>query len=237
LVDAVVEVLKAVLLALVAFSLLSTLLSHVFTWYYFASYDRRFPTKGQVPPVSVIKPTKGVDQSALENFRSFCEQDYPNDYEVLFCVEGDSDPSVPVIRRIMQEYPHVDVRVVFSDPEDTGSVGKMKNMIAGYAASSYDVIVFSDSDAFFEERDLIPDGQFHEIRFEDLERDPVAEMRGLYERLGIPGFEAFRPALENYVRSNSNYRKNEYQKLPSSLRREISQAWRRSFDEWNYPCD
>jgi ceramide glucosyltransferase len=47
----------------------------------------------------------------------------------------------------MQEYPEVDVRVVFSDPEDTGSVGKLKNMIAGYGASSYDVIVFSDSDA------------------------------------------------------------------------------------------
>ena len=92
-------------------------------------------------------------------------------------------------------------------------------------------------DAFFEERDLIPDGQFHEIRFEDLERDPVAQMRGLYEGLGIPGFQAFRPSLENYVSANSGYRKNEYQELPASLRAEISQAWRRSFDEWNYPCD
>ena len=136
------------LLALVALSLLSTVLSHVFTWYYFASYDRRFPTKGNAPPVSIIKPTKGVDQSALDNFRSFCEQDYPNDYEILFCVEGSSDPSVPVIRRIMQEYPDIDVRLLFSDPEDTRSVGKLKNMIAGYAASSYDVIVFSDSDAY-----------------------------------------------------------------------------------------
>jgi omega-hydroxy-beta-dihydromenaquinone-9 sulfotransferase len=92
-------------------------------------------------------------------------------------------------------------------------------------------------DAFFEERDLIPDGQFHEIRFEDLESDPVAELRGLYENLGIPGFETFRPSLENYVSTNSSYRKNAYQELPASLRREISQAWRRSFDEWNYPCD
>jgi omega-hydroxy-beta-dihydromenaquinone-9 sulfotransferase len=92
-------------------------------------------------------------------------------------------------------------------------------------------------EAFFEEKDLIPDGQFHEIRFEDLERDPVAQMRGLYERLGILGFEMFRPSLENYVRSNSSYRKNAYEELPASLRTEISQAWRRSFDEWNYPCD
>lgn len=92
-------------------------------------------------------------------------------------------------------------------------------------------------DAFFEERDLIPDGQFHEIRFEDLERDPVAELRGLYESLGIPGFETFRPSLENYVGANSGYRKNAYEELPASLRREISQAWRRSFDEWDYPSD
>jgi len=148
LIDAVVEVLQAVLLALVALSLLSTLLSHVFTWYYFASYDRRFPTKGHAPPVSIIKPTRGVDQSALENYRTFCRQDYPNDYEVLFCVEDDSDPSVPVIRRVMQEHPDIEVRLLFSDPQETSSVGKLKNMIAGYAASSYDVIVFSDSDAF-----------------------------------------------------------------------------------------
>jgi hypothetical protein len=92
-------------------------------------------------------------------------------------------------------------------------------------------------DAFFEERDLIPDGRFHEIRFEDLERDPVAEIRRLYESLNIPGFETFRPALEDYVRSNSSYRKNDYQELPASLRREILRSWRRSLDEWNYPCD
>jgi hypothetical protein len=92
-------------------------------------------------------------------------------------------------------------------------------------------------DAFFDERPLIPEGRFHEIRFEDLERDPVAQMRGIYEHLGIPGFEEFRPSLETYVRSRSSYRKNEYQTLPTSLRREISQSWRRSFDEWNYACD
>jgi omega-hydroxy-beta-dihydromenaquinone-9 sulfotransferase len=109
------------------------------------------------------------------------------------------------------------------------SPGEIDNWIIG----RYNVLY----DAFFEERDLIPDGQFHEIRFEDLERDPVTEIRRLYESLGIPGFEAFRPSLEDYVSANSGYRKNAHEELPASLRREISQAWRRGFDEWNYPCD
>ena len=146
-VGVVIEVLQLMLLALVALSLLSTLLSHAFAWYYFASYDRRFPRGEYAPPVSIIKPVKGVDQSALANFRGFCEQDYPSDYEVVFCVEGRDDPSVPVIERIIEEYPDRDVRLTFSDPEDARSVGKLKNMIAGYAHSSYEVIVFSDSDA------------------------------------------------------------------------------------------
>jgi omega-hydroxy-beta-dihydromenaquinone-9 sulfotransferase len=92
-------------------------------------------------------------------------------------------------------------------------------------------------DAFFEERDLIPDGQFHEIRFEDLERDPVAQLRELYERLGIPGFEEFEPSLKQYVGSVSGYRKNEFPELPTGLREKIAQAWERSFEEWGYPRD
>lgn len=143
----ILSALQIILLVLIGLSIVSTVLAHVLTWYYFASYDRSYPLKGYEPPVSIIKPTKGVDQSALDNFRSFCEQGYSSPYEIIFCVEERSDPAVPVIRRIIEEYPDRDVRLVFSDPEDTRSVGKLKNMIAGFAASSYDVIIFSDSDA------------------------------------------------------------------------------------------
>src|SRR3954447_5688799 len=138
--------LQIVLLVLIVLSIVGTVLAHVLTWYYFATYDRAYPSKGYEPPVSVIKPVKGVDQSALDNFRSFCEQDYSGDYELIFCVEGRSDPIVPAIRRIIEEYPDKDVRLVFTDPEDMRSDGKWKNMIGGFAASAYNVIVFSDSD-------------------------------------------------------------------------------------------
>ncbi len=86
-------------------------------------------------------------------------------------------------------------------------------------------------DAFFEERDLIPSGRFHEVCFEELEQDPVGEVRKVYEHLGIPGFEEFEPVLKRYVGSISGYRKNEYPDLPSSLHAEISRVWKRSFDE------
>lgn len=142
-----VVVLQGILLVLLGGYFSWIVLGHVVTWYYLARHDRRFPLTGYEPPVSIIKPTKGVDQAALDNFRSFCVQEYGNEYELLFCVEEFSDPCVPLIKRIIQEYPNRNVRLIFSDPYDTSAFGKLKNMIAGFGASSYEVMIFSDSDA------------------------------------------------------------------------------------------
>jgi hypothetical protein len=89
-------------------------------------------------------------------------------------------------------------------------------------------------DAFFAERGLIPEGRVHEIRFEDLERDPVGQVCATYERLGLPGFEAFRPRLQQYVDSLAGYRRNQFAELPPDLRQRVASAWQRSFDAWGY---
>jgi len=89
-------------------------------------------------------------------------------------------------------------------------------------------------DAFFEDKVMIPSGQFHEVCFEDLERDPLNELRMLYEKLTLPGFHALEPKLKVYVDSLSGYRKNEFPELSHALRRKVAEAWRRTFDEWGY---
>lgn len=90
-------------------------------------------------------------------------------------------------------------------------------------------------DAFFAQRALIPEGRFHEIRFEHLEKDPVGEMQKLYARLNLPGFTAFRPKLQRYVDSLTGYRKNEFPELEPAWRTKIARAWQRGFEEWSYP--
>jgi len=89
-------------------------------------------------------------------------------------------------------------------------------------------------DVFFEERSLIPAGQFHEIGFEALEQDRVGQIRQLYEAFNLPGFEAMQPSLQRYVESLAGYQKNEYTELPAALRSRIARAWRQSFEEWGY---
>jgi ceramide glucosyltransferase len=140
------DILQTILIILVVVYIIYIIFSHIVTWYYFSRYDRLYQSKMYTPPVSIIKPVKGLDELALHNFRSFCKQDYPNDYEVLFCVEDQDDPSIPIIKGIIKEYHDRKIRLVFSDPQDTRSFGKIKKMITGLAESRYEVIVFSNAD-------------------------------------------------------------------------------------------
>jgi omega-hydroxy-beta-dihydromenaquinone-9 sulfotransferase len=89
-------------------------------------------------------------------------------------------------------------------------------------------------DAFFEERDLIPKGRFHEVCFESLEADPIGQMRGVYEALALPDFHVVEPVLQRYVESLGGYRKNQFPELSVELKTRIAREWRRCFDAWGY---
>ncbi len=89
-------------------------------------------------------------------------------------------------------------------------------------------------DLFFEERGLIPPGRFHEIGYEDLEADPIGQMRRLYEALRLPDFSDVETALQKYLGTLSGYKKNTFTEMPADLRKRIAREWRRCFDEWGY---
>ena len=90
-------------------------------------------------------------------------------------------------------------------------------------------------DAYFADRETIPPGQLIEIAFEDLERDPVGQLRAIYEGLSLGDFEGLRPALEAYLASIAGYRKNRHRPLDDATRRRVAEAWSRSFEVWGYP--
>ena len=102
------------------------------------------PTEAFLPPVTILKPVKGMDTGLLENFRSFCRQDYP-EYEVVFGVADPEDPAVPVIHRVIAEHPGTTARLVLC-LERLGPNGKVSNLDQMAGLARHDILIVSDSD-------------------------------------------------------------------------------------------
>jgi hypothetical protein len=86
---------------------------------------------------------------------------------------------------------------------------------------------------YLADRELIPDGNLVEVRFEDLEADPLGETYRLYEALGLPGFVDAEPAFQAYLASVADYRKNDYH-LTADVIDRVNRHWSFAFEAWGY---
>src|ERR1700722_3310969 len=96
------------------------------------------------PPISNLKPIRGIDPDAYENFASFCRQDYP-EYELIFCGGDREDPLLPLIDRLKREFPERPIRVLFGSGRDATNdkVAKLARMVQ---EAAHEHVVISDSD-------------------------------------------------------------------------------------------
>lgn len=95
-------------------------------------------------PVSVLKPVRGLDREAADNFASFCRLAYP-EYEILFGVSDPEDPAVPIIHKIIREFPERRIRL-FTGLGRIGHNDKASILAHLARNSKHDLFVISDSD-------------------------------------------------------------------------------------------
>ncbi len=90
---------------------------------------------------------------------------------------------------------------------------------------------------FLTKKSLIPPGNLVEVKFEDLEANPLSELRRIYTGLNLPGFEDVEPAFSSYISSQAEYVKNQYELSPEDIKA-VQQHWQFVFELWDYevPC-
>jgi ceramide glucosyltransferase len=102
------------------------------------------------PSITVIRPIRGLDVGAEENLRAALDTGYPGEIETLFVLDDDQEPTLPLIRRAIQEIKEggwsLDARVLFSGRPPPGRTGKLNAMIVGLEQARGELVAFADSD-------------------------------------------------------------------------------------------
>lgn len=97
-----------------------------------------------LPPVTILKPLKGVDPEIYEGFRSHCLQDYP-EYEIIFGVSDPADPAIASVEQLKREFPERAIRLVVC-PNILGANVKVSNLEQMVQLARYQHLIVNDSD-------------------------------------------------------------------------------------------
>jgi ceramide glucosyltransferase len=144
-VPSVFAVLRYAILALAIGPLIYYVIGIYSAWRFFHVAHLAAPPSGDFhPPVSILKPVRGVDPNAYEYFMSFCRQDYP-EFEVLFAVADSADPAVPIVRKLIADFPARPIRLIVVS-ESLGPNGKVSNLCRLVREARHDLLVITDSD-------------------------------------------------------------------------------------------
>ncbi|KAM7193111.1 glycosyltransferase [Rhypophila sp. PSN 637] len=87
--------------------------------------------RDQVPHITIIRPTKGVEPGLYECLASTFRQEYPkNKLTIRFCVSSASDPAYETLKQLVRDFPQFNAAVLVEeeDPLLHGSDGNVNNL-------------------------------------------------------------------------------------------------------------
>lgn len=98
-----------------------------------------------LPPMTLIKPVRGLDDGMRENFEAIVESDPGGVIQVLIALESSDDEAAPVVRAFKAQHPERDIQILYTGPAK-GRMGKIHNMIEALPHAKHPRVIFSDAD-------------------------------------------------------------------------------------------
>lgn len=106
---------------------------------------RTLPVPPAPPPVSIVRPLRGLESFSEETLGSSFRLDYPS-YEILFCVQCANDPVIGLVERLIAAHPPIPARLLIGD-DYVSANPKLNNCVKGWDAARHDWVVLADSNA------------------------------------------------------------------------------------------
>lgn len=88
--------------------------------------------------------------------------------------------------------------------------------------------------AYFEQRELIPEGNLVEISHRELSEQPVETLEYLYDAINLPGFSKVRPHFEREAQKRGQSKPSRGYDYRSIDVKRINKRWSFAFREWGY---
>ncbi|HZS35235.1 MAG TPA: glycosyltransferase [Polyangia bacterium] len=102
------------------------------------------------PSVTVVRPVRGADVGARENFTAALDTGYPGEVETLFVFDDEKDPGLPIAREVVKRHRALGRRgradVIVAGAPPAGRTGKLNAMSVGARMARGELIAFGDSD-------------------------------------------------------------------------------------------
>jgi hypothetical protein len=94
--------------------------------------------------------------------------------------------------------------------------------------------LYADMVHFYEgSKKLIPPGNLVEIKYEDLARDPLAAIQGIYQQFNLESFGKDVPRMRSYLEKSRELRKNHYE-ISAHTVELVNQYLMDILKKWNY---
>lgn len=107
------------------------------------------PATDAIPPVSILRPLRGLDCNLYENLEASFRQDYPN-FEIIFSVADEADAAIPIVKELCARYPNIPTKLIIGQ-EIVGVNPKINNLIRAYRAAQHDLVWVLDSNVLTSE--------------------------------------------------------------------------------------